>query len=153
MRTTRRPTRATGILTAGLAARLATGLVLTGCEATPVGAEDRAAGAAGGQSPRDDDGGPGRVTKKSPSSVESDRGGLSSPAAPPGSGADAADEPVKGSEKWRVRQPAAARFVEVVTGNVLRGFAGGPAERRHPAHDNVRDFDFDLSPANAVSAS
>ncbi len=44
-----------------------------------------------------------------------------------------------------------ARFVRVVTGNVLRGFAAGPAERRHPAHDNVRDFD--LSPANAVSAS
>jgi hypothetical protein len=44
-----------------------------------------------------------------------------------------------------------ARFVEVVTGNVLRGFANGPAERRHPAHDNVRDFD--LSPVNAVSAS
>ena len=44
-----------------------------------------------------------------------------------------------------------ARFVEVVTGNVLRGFASGPAERRHPAEDNVRDFD--LSPVNAVSAS
>jgi hypothetical protein len=44
-----------------------------------------------------------------------------------------------------------ARFVEVVTGNVLRGIAGGPAERRHPAHDNLRDFD--LSPVNAVSAS
>jgi hypothetical protein len=46
-----------------------------------------------------------------------------------------------------------ARFVEVVTGNVLRAFATGPAERRHPVHDNVRDFDLDLSPANAVSAS
>ena len=44
-----------------------------------------------------------------------------------------------------------ARFVEVVTGNVLRGFAHGPAERRHPARDNIRDFD--LSPVNAVSAS
>jgi hypothetical protein len=46
-----------------------------------------------------------------------------------------------------------ARFVEVVTGNLLRGFATGQAERRHPVHDNVRDLEFDLSPANAVSAS
>ena len=45
-----------------------------------------------------------------------------------------------------------ARFVEVVNGSVLRGFATRPAERRHPVHDNVRDFDLDLSPANAVSA-
>jgi hypothetical protein len=105
MRTTRRPTQATRIFTAGLAASLATGLVLTGCAGTPVGAEDRAAGAAGGQSPRDDDGGPGRVTKKSPSSVESDRGGLSSPAAPPGSGADAADEWWTGARGPRARGP------------------------------------------------
>jgi hypothetical protein len=38
-----------------------------------------------------------------------------------------------------------------VTGNVLRGFATGPVARRHPAKDNVGDFD--LSPVNAVSAS
>jgi hypothetical protein len=47
--------------------------------------------------------------------------------------------------------PATARFVKVVTGNVLNEFAEGPAAHRHPAHDNVGDFD--LSPANAVSAS
>ena len=34
-----------------------------------------------------------------------------------------------------------------------RGFATGQAKRRHPVHDNVRDLDFDLSPADAVSAS
>ena len=44
-----------------------------------------------------------------------------------------------------------ARFVEVVTGNVLREFALGPTGRDHPAKDNVRDFG--LSPLNAVSAS
>jgi hypothetical protein len=47
--------------------------------------------------------------------------------------------------------PATARFVKVVTGNVLNEFAEGPAAHRHPARDNVGDFD--LSPANAVSAS
>ena len=47
--------------------------------------------------------------------------------------------------------PRTARFVKVVTGNVLEGFATGPAARRHPAQDNVRDFDLSLT--NAVSAS
>jgi hypothetical protein len=54
----------------------------------------------------------------------------------------------------RCERPLGARtgrFVEIVTGNVLRGFATGPVARRHPARDNVRDFD--LSPVNAVSAS
>jgi hypothetical protein len=32
------------------------------------------------------------------------------------------------------------RFVERVTGNVLRAFAAGPVGRVHPAHDNVGDF-------------
>jgi hypothetical protein len=54
----------------------------------------------------------------------------------------------------RCERPLGARtgrFVEIVTGNVLRGFATGPVARRHPAKDNVGDFD--LSPVNAVSAS
>ena len=123
MRTTRRPERVTRIVTAGPAAGLATGLVLTGCAATADSATDRAAGAAGGQSPRAD-GGPGRATSSPPSAW---RGELSSPAAPHGAEPDGADEAQ------------------------LRGFAAGPAERRHPAHDNVRHLD--LSPANAVSAS
>ena len=47
--------------------------------------------------------------------------------------------------------PRTARFVAVVTGNLLRGFADGPAGLRHAARDNVGGFD--LSPHNAVSAS
>jgi hypothetical protein len=46
-----------------------------------------------------------------------------------------------------------ARFVGVMTCTPLRGFATGRPEPRHPVHDNVRDLDYDLSPANAVSAS
>jgi hypothetical protein len=46
-----------------------------------------------------------------------------------------------------------ARLVGVLTCTRLRGFATGRPERRHPVHDNVRDLDFDLSPAIAVSAS
>ena len=122
MRTTRRPRQTTRILTAGLAASLAMGLVLTGCGATPDSVEDRAAGAAGGQGPRDD-GGPGRVTEMaSPSG--SDRARPSSPAAPAGAEADAADEPAKGSEKWRVRRPAAGRIAGYSTS------ASGPAGTR-----------------------
>lgn len=45
----------------------------------------------------------------------------------------------------------AVRFVRSVTATVLRDFARGPAGRRHPAHDNVADFD--LPPANQVPAS
>ncbi|HWM73982.1 MAG TPA: N,N-dimethylformamidase beta subunit family domain-containing protein [Nocardioides sp.] len=45
----------------------------------------------------------------------------------------------------------AASFVRVVTGNLLRGFAKGPVGERHPARDNVEDFD--LPAANLVSAS
>ncbi len=121
MRTTRRPRQVTRIYAAALAASLAAGLVLTGCAGTSGSAEDRAAGAAGGQSPRD--GGPGRMTM-SPSSGRPDRGGLSSPAAPPGAEADAADEPAKGSEKWRVRRPAAGRIAGYSTS------ASGPAGTR-----------------------
>jgi hypothetical protein len=46
-----------------------------------------------------------------------------------------------------------ARFVGVMTCTRLRGFATGQAERRHPDPDHVRDLDYDLLPANAVSAS
>ena len=122
MRTTCRPTQATRILTAGLAASLALGLGLTGCAGTSVGIEDRAAGAAGGQSPRDD-GGPGRVTV-SPTSAGPDRAGLSSPAAPPGAGSDEADKVELGSEKWRVRHPSAGRIAGYSTA------ASGPAGTR-----------------------
>ena len=53
----------------------------------------------------------------------SDRARLSSPAAP--SGAEgAADEPAKGSEKWRVRRPAAGRIAGYSTA------ASGPAGTR-----------------------
>ena len=137
MRTTRRPTQATRILTTGLAASLAMGLMLSGCGSTAEGIEDRAAGAAGGQGWRGH-GGPGRATV-SPPSAGRDR--LSSPAAP------------SDSDKAEAGQRGLAGTGEVVTGHVLRGFATGPAELRHPVQDNVRDFDVDLSPANAVSAS
>jgi hypothetical protein len=42
-------------------------------------------------------------------------------------------------------------FVNRVTATVLRDFARGPAARRHPAHDNVADFD--LPTQNLVPAS
>jgi hypothetical protein len=42
-------------------------------------------------------------------------------------------------------------FVQRVTATVLRDFARGPSARRHPAHDNVGDFD--LPTANLVPAS
>lgn len=45
----------------------------------------------------------------------------------------------------------ARRFVGMVTENLLQGYAVGPVGRRHPARDNLEDFD--LSPINAVSAS
>jgi len=47
--------------------------------------------------------------------------------------------------------PRAVRFVRRVTATVLRDFARGPAGRRHPAHDNVADFD--LPATNQVPAS
>ena len=46
---------------------------------------------------------------------------------------------------------AASRFVRVVTGNLLVGFASGPVGLRHPARDNLTDFA--LSPVNSVTAS
>ena len=121
MRTTRRPRPVTRIHAAALAASLVTGLVLTGCATTPDSATDRAAGAAGGQSRRDD-GGPGSVTVESPSPA--DRGALSSPAALSGAGAAAGREPAKGNEEWRVRRPAAGRIAGYSTA------ASGPAGTR-----------------------
>lgn len=47
--------------------------------------------------------------------------------------------------------PRTARFVHVVTGNLLTAFAAGPVGTRHPARDNLADFDLPL--ANSVSAS
>ena len=44
-----------------------------------------------------------------------------------------------------------SRFVRIVTGNLLRAFATGPVGARHPARDNVRQFNLPL--ANSVSAS
>jgi len=44
-----------------------------------------------------------------------------------------------------------SRFVRIVTGNLLRAFATGPVGARHPARDNVREFDLPL--ANSVSPS
>ncbi len=44
-----------------------------------------------------------------------------------------------------------SRFVGSVTDNVLREFATGPVGTRHPARDNIDDFD--LPVANLVSAS
>jgi hypothetical protein len=43
------------------------------------------------------------------------------------------------------------RFVQTVTGNVLREFATGPVGRKHPAKENLDDFD--LPVLNSVSAS
>lgn len=43
------------------------------------------------------------------------------------------------------------RFVRTVTDNLLLGYAGGPVGLRHPARDNLDEFD--LSPSNTVSAS
>jgi hypothetical protein len=45
----------------------------------------------------------------------------------------------------------ASRFVRVVTGNVVRAFAAGPVGERHPARDNVADYD--LAAVNSVPAS
>ena len=42
-------------------------------------------------------------------------------------------------------------FVDVVTRNLLRAFASGPVGTRHPARDNVADFDLPL--VNTVPAS
>jgi hypothetical protein len=108
MRTTRRPTQATRILTTGLAAGLAVGMVLSGCGGTTERIEDRAAGAAGGQSSRTD-GGPRKATSLSPVSG-SDRVGLSSPAAPPVVERKSTGRPVRGNEAWRARKPAAGRI-------------------------------------------
>jgi hypothetical protein len=44
-----------------------------------------------------------------------------------------------------------ARFVRMVTGNLVRGFAEGPVGGEHPARDNVETFH--LSSLNTVSAS
>jgi hypothetical protein len=43
------------------------------------------------------------------------------------------------------------RFVQRVTANLVRAFAAGPVGKRHPARDNVAEFDLPL--VNAVSAS
>ncbi|HET8960736.1 N,N-dimethylformamidase beta subunit family domain-containing protein [Nocardioides sp.] len=123
MRTTTRPARPTGIVVAGLAVCLATGLVLTGCAATSPASMDRAAGAAGGKGPRSDDGGPGPVTA-SPSPVESDSGGPSAPAAPREAALAAARGAETGSEEWRARRPAAGRIAGYST------TASGPAGTR-----------------------
>ncbi|PVG81394.1 hypothetical protein DDE18_18065 [Nocardioides gansuensis] len=47
--------------------------------------------------------------------------------------------------------PATARFVRIVTDNLVTGFARGPVGGRHPARDNVASFD--LPTTNLVSAS
>lgn len=126
MRTTRRPAQVTRILRSGLTASLALGLLLTGCAGTSETAEDRAAGAAGGQSPRTD-GGPGRVTV-SPASVGLERVGLLSPAAPSeaeeAETSERARQGARGSERWRVRKPAAGRIAGYSTA------ASGPAGTR-----------------------
>jgi hypothetical protein len=108
MRTTRRPAEASRILTAGLAASLAMGLVLSGCGNTTERIEDRAAGAAGGQSSRTD-GGPRKVASSSPVSG-SDRNELSSPAAPPVVHRESTGKLARGNEDWRARRPAAGRI-------------------------------------------
>jgi hypothetical protein len=46
---------------------------------------------------------------------------------------------------------ATGRFVRIVSSNLLRVYARGPAGARRPAHDNVDEFD--LSLVNSVSAS
>ena len=46
---------------------------------------------------------------------------------------------------------ATRRFAQRVTANVIRAFARGPVGLRHPATDNVADFDLPL--LNGVSAS
>ena len=46
---------------------------------------------------------------------------------------------------------ATAEFTRTVTGTLVAEFARGPVGRRHPAHDNVADFD--LSIVNTVPAS
>lgn len=54
----------------------------------------------------------------------------------------------------RCGRPLGARtrnFAGRVTDNLLRGFAAGPVGRRHPARDNVTDFDLPL--VNGVEAS
>jgi hypothetical protein len=47
--------------------------------------------------------------------------------------------------------PRTRDFARQVTENILRGFARGPVGLRHPAHDNVADFDLPL--VNSVGAS
>lgn len=108
MKTTRRPTPAVRVLTTGLAASLAMGMMLSGCGSATEGIKDRAAGAAGGQSSRTD-GGPRKVALSSPASG-SDRVELSSPAAPPVVEHESTDKPVRGNEEWRARTPAAGRI-------------------------------------------
>lgn len=46
---------------------------------------------------------------------------------------------------------ATLEFTRTVTGTLVEEFARGPVGRRHPARDNVDDFD--LSPVNTVPAS
>jgi N,N-dimethylformamidase beta subunit-like protein len=51
----------------------------------------------------------------------------------------------------RVLGDRTREFVRIVTGNVLREFATGPVGRRHPARENVDEFDLPI--LNSVSAS
>jgi len=134
MRTTCRPTHATRVLT------------------------DRAAGAAGGQSRRDHGGPgerdrtvtiprrlrralvPGRPLRLRPGPELT---GMMYECCPVNT------DPVLASPHW-----CGFRGAGVFNAAAPRcGFATGQAERRHPVHDNVQNLDFDLSPANAVSAS
>ena len=46
---------------------------------------------------------------------------------------------------------ATLEFTRTVTGTLVTEFARGPVARRHPARDNVAEFD--LSPVNTVPAS
>jgi hypothetical protein len=47
--------------------------------------------------------------------------------------------------------PRTRDFARQVTDNLIHGFAAGPVGRRHPAHDNVAEFDLPL--VNTVEAS
>ena len=47
--------------------------------------------------------------------------------------------------------PVTRRFVGIVTGNLVTSFANGPVGAKHPARDNVADFDLPL--VNTVTAS
>ena len=47
--------------------------------------------------------------------------------------------------------PVTRRFVGIVTGNLVTASANGPVGAKHPARDNVADFDLPL--VNTVTAS